>query len=68
MENVVADHLSRITNAPVETTSVNEDFPNEHILAIYHKPWYTDIVNYLATGQIPSEWPSQDRHRFFAQV
>ena len=68
MKNVVANHLSRISNAPVETTPINKDFPNEHILAMCHEPWYADIVNYLATEQIPSNWSSQDKHHFFAQV
>jgi len=66
--NVVADHLSRILNTPIEKKSINKDFLNEHILAIFKEPWYADIVNYLATGQIPSEWMKQDRYRFFAQV
>ena len=35
MENVMADHLSRIPNAPTEKTPINEDFLNEHILAIF---------------------------------
>ena len=68
MESVVEDHLSRIPNAPVETTQINEDFPEEQLLAICHEPWYAEIMNYRATGKIPSEWPDQDKHRFFAQV
>jgi len=51
MKNVVPNHLSRIPNAPIEITPRNEDFPDEHILAICHEPWYVDILNYLATGQ-----------------
>ena len=31
VENVVADHLSRIPNAPTETIPINDNFPNEHI-------------------------------------
>ena len=50
VENMVADHLSRIPNAPVEIIPINENFPNEHILVICKEPWYADIVNYLATG------------------
>ena len=34
IENVVADHLSRIPNAPIIQAPINEDFPDEHILAI----------------------------------
>ena len=67
-KNVVADHLSRIPNAPIEITPTNENFPNNHILAMCKEPWYADIVNYLATGQTPSDWLSQDRYYFFAQV
>ena len=52
VKNVVVDHLSRIPNAPTEKTSINEDFPYEHILAIFKEPWYANIVNYLATWQV----------------
>jgi len=49
MKNIVADHLSHIPNAPVEITLINEDFSDEHILAMCHEPWYADIVYCLAT-------------------
>ena len=55
VKNVVADHLSRIPNAPIEEEPINEDFPDEHILAIFKEPSYADIVNYLATGRVPSD-------------
>jgi len=38
IENVVADHLLRIPNAPVETTPINENFPDEHILVMCKEP------------------------------
>ena len=68
VENVMADHLSRIPNALIEKELINEDFSDEHILAIFKEPWYANIINYLATEQIPSEWTKQDRNHFFAQV
>jgi len=61
-------HLSRIHNTPTEEKLINKDFPDKHILAIFKEPWYADIVNYLAMGQVPSEWMKQDRYRFFALV
>ena len=64
----MADNLSGIPNAPVERTTINEDFPDKHILPIFKEPWYADIVNYLVTGQLPAEWTKQDQYRFFAQV
>jgi len=61
----MADHLSRIPNAPIEEEPMNEDFSDEHILVIFKEPWYADIVSYLATRQVPSEWMKRDRYRFF---
>ena len=68
VENMMADHLSRVPNAPIERTSINENCPDKHILAILKEPWYADIVNYLVTRQLPAEWTKQDKYRFFAQV
>jgi len=68
IENVIADHLSRIPNAPRMQTPINEDFSDGHILAIFKEPWYADIVNYLSTGQLPADWTKQDQCRFFAEV
>ena len=57
IENVVADHLSRIPNAPIIPAPINEDFPDEHILTIFKEPWYADksitwpLDNYPLTGQ-----------------
>ena len=38
VENVVADHLLRIPNAPIVRAPICEDFPDEHILAIFKEP------------------------------
>jgi len=56
VKNVVADHLPKIPNAPVEMVPINENFPDDHILVMCKKPWYADITNYLATRQTPSSW------------
>jgi len=34
-EYVVANYLSTIPNAPIEEKPINEDFQDEHILAIF---------------------------------
>ena len=57
MKNVVPDHLSRIPNAPIIQAPINEDFPDEHILAIFKEPWHGTqsitwtLGNYPLTGQ-----------------
>ena len=38
VKNVVADHVSRIPNAPVEMVPINENFPDEHILVMCKEP------------------------------
>ena len=68
IENVVADHRLWIPNAPIIQAPINEDFPDEHILAIFKKPWYANIVKYLATGKIPIDWIKQEQYCLFAQV
>ena len=69
VESVVADHLSRLVP---ETTSkglpIDDTFPNEQLFALVHCPWYADIVNYLVTGQIPSQWTSQQKRKFLVDI
>jgi hypothetical protein len=54
-ENVVADHLSRIQFETAQPFPVHDSFPNEQLFEITPREpsWYADIINYLATGQIP---------------
>jgi len=70
-ENVVADHLSRLTVDFIEdAVPIAETFPNEKLMHISqtHAPWFADIVNYLVTGQIHSHWTRHDISKFLAKV
>jgi hypothetical protein len=70
-ENVVADHLSRITvDFTEEATPISETFPDEQLMYIAYtpSPWFADIVNYLVTGQMPLHWGRQDKSKFMAMV
>lgn len=67
-ENVVADHLSRLTLEPSHDPPVNDSFPDEQLLALSMEPWFADIVNYLVTGSTPSQWTKQDMYKFMSQV
>ncbi|WJZ84324.1 hypothetical protein VitviT2T_003933 [Vitis vinifera] len=69
VENVVADHLSRLAithNSHV--LPINDDFPEESFMLLEKAPWYAHIANYLVTGEVPSEWKAQDRKHFFAKI
>ena len=32
-------------------------------MLLENAPWYAHIANYLVTGEVPSEWKTQDRKR-----
>ncbi|XP_062118669.1 uncharacterized protein LOC133832325 [Humulus lupulus] len=69
VQNVVADHLSQLefsdsANGP----PIRDDFPDEQLLVVTKLPWYAHIANCLVTGELPSEWSSQDRLKFLVEV
>ena len=68
-ENVVADHLSRLIVEPVDDNlPIKQSFPDEQFMSVSHIPWFADIVNYLATGKLPTHWSKQDRVKFLTEV
>uniref|UniRef100_A0A2N9GLJ5 RNA-directed DNA polymerase n=1 Tax=Fagus sylvatica TaxID=28930 RepID=A0A2N9GLJ5_FAGSY len=69
VENVVADHLSRLTfEDNSDHLPINDEFPDEHLFVISELPWYAHIVNYLVVGEIPKEWSAQDKRKFLVEV
>ena len=69
VENVVADHLSRLTIAhDTHSPPINDPFPEESLMQLEKAPWYAHIANFLTTGEIPAEWKRQDRKYFFAKI
>ncbi|RVX02054.1 Retrovirus-related Pol polyprotein from transposon 17.6 [Vitis vinifera] len=56
VENVVADHLSRLViTHNSHLLPINDDFPEESLMFLVKTPWYAHIANYLVTGEIPSD-------------
>uniref|UniRef100_A0A2N9GNA7 RNA-directed DNA polymerase n=1 Tax=Fagus sylvatica TaxID=28930 RepID=A0A2N9GNA7_FAGSY len=69
VENVVADHLSRlVVEDSLETMPIKDTFLDEQLFNISDLPWFADIVNFLVTGQIPSHWTAQDKKKFFVEL
>ena len=57
VENVVVDHLSRLTIAHnTHNPSIYDEFPEESLLIVDSAPWYVHIANFLVTGELPTEW------------
>ena len=69
-KNAITDHLSRILFETPQQIPIHDSFPDEQLFEITSRepPWYADIINYLAIGQIPAHWFNQDKDRFFEQV
>ncbi|KAL5549612.1 hypothetical protein UlMin_004843 [Ulmus minor] len=70
VENVVADHLSRLElKNETDILPIREDFPDENLFAVLsHTPWYANIANYLVSRQVPSTWSAQDKRKFLAEA
>ncbi|XP_074293573.1 uncharacterized protein LOC141620659 [Silene latifolia] len=68
VENMVADHLSRLINLNVDNgLPINDHLPDDHLLSLSlgEAPWYADIVNYLVSGIIPYDYDSHKKKKFF---
>ena len=69
VENVVADHLLRLTIAQnTHNPPINNEFPEESLLLVENTPWYAHIANFLGTGELPADWKAQDRKFFFTKI
>ena len=69
MENVVADHLSRLTIAHnTHNPPINDEFLEESLFLVEKAPWYAHIANFLAIGELPVDWKAQDMKFFFAKI
>ncbi|KAM2767007.1 hypothetical protein COP1_022855 [Malus domestica] len=62
-ENVVADHLSRLVHEE-DVIPIPETFPDEQLMSLkVSAPWYADIVNFLVSKRIPSEFTRHQRDK-----
>ena len=80
-ENLVADHLSRLTQEQLECTKdeppIDDSFPDDHLfriasdvltLANSQMPWFADIVNYLVCNELPPKLSFQQKKKFLSDV
>ena len=71
VENVVADHLSRLEDTKGEqgNTLITETFPDEQLFVANIKlPWYADYVNYLVCRILPPDFSFQQKKKFLSEV
>ncbi|GJR09893.1 reverse transcriptase domain-containing protein [Tanacetum coccineum] len=71
IENVAADHLSRIENDETSDDSeVDDNFPGETIMEITTRdiPWFADFANYLVGDIIPKGVTYQQKNSLFSDL
>ena len=69
VENVVVDHLSRLTIAHnTHNPPIFDEFPEESLLTVSVAPWYAHIANFLVTGELPVEWTAQEKRFCHARI
>ena len=69
VENVVVDHLSRLTIAHnTHNPPINDEFLEESLLLVENAPWYAHIANFIETGELLVNWKPQDWKFFFEKI
>ena len=71
VENVVADHLSKLENEEErfeKESSIKEEFPDEYLFPVNITPWYADIANFLAFNILPPNLSYQQKKKFFFDI
>ena len=69
VENVVANHLSRLTiSHNTHNPPIHDEFPEESLLTMDSAPWLTHIANFLVTGELRTKWTTQNKKLFHEKV
>nr|GFB56519.1 reverse transcriptase domain-containing protein [Tanacetum cinerariifolium] len=73
IENLTADHLSRLENPHkdvLENKDIKENFPFETLgkISSENTPWFADFANYHAGNLIVKWMSSQQKKKFFKDV
>ncbi|CAM8928960.1 unnamed protein product [Rhodiola kirilowii] len=71
VENVVADHLSRVElhDSKQFSSPIRDSFIGEYLLSVEENaPWYADYVNYLTCNILPNDLDHNQRRKFLHDV
>jgi hypothetical protein len=62
IENVDADLLLRVTiDSTSDITPIDNYFSDESLLSLSSMPWFAKNINFLATGDLPAHWSTEDK-------
>ncbi|CAM8923711.1 unnamed protein product [Rhodiola kirilowii] len=73
VENLVADHLSRLEGnegLKEDTTLVDDTFIGEQLMRVEAEalPWYADMVNFVVCGIIPHDLNHHQKKKFLSET
>jgi len=51
-----------------DITLLDDYFPDGSLLSVATMPWFANIVNFLATRNLPTHWSTQDKRKFVNEV
>lgn len=66
-ENMVEDHLSKLSDLKKEELPLDNFFPNDRLIVLIRSEmlWYFDFVNYLSIGVSPLGMDFQHKKSYF---
>jgi len=70
VENVVADHHSKLENDEVtkKEKAIEAEFLDEQLFVVAERPWLADMANFKAGNLIPEEFTYQQKKKFFKEA
>ena len=68
-ENVVTDHLSKLTiDSTSDITTIDDYVLDEALLSLSSMAWFAKKNNFLASGFLPAHLDNQDKRNFLSDV
>lgn len=64
------DHLSRLVNVEVtmQESEVMEEFPDEKLLMVQERSWFSDLENHKEIGMIPEDLTWNQKSKFLSNA
>jgi hypothetical protein len=69
IENVVMDHLSRLTiDSTSDITPIDDYFPGKSLLSLSSMPWFVNHINFVSSRECQLIGVSKDKRKFLNEV
>jgi len=56
------------TDSTSDIILIDDYFPNESLLSLSSIPWFAKNINFLAIGDLPTHWSTEDKGKFLNEV